>query len=560
MNRRWRILPPAPKGQLEEMSGFAPLAAQLLYNRGITELSQAHVFLGADASLEDCPRLLPDVDKAIARIHQALLSNERIAIYGDFDADGVCGTAVLTEGLSFLGGKVVPYIPHRLKEDRGLSTAALEELSQQGITLIITVDCGITALREVEQARKMGLDVIVTDHHNTLPDLPDALAVVNPKRRDSVYPFPLLAGTGVAYKLLQALLQSLGREEYLEELLDLVVMGTIPDMVPLVGENRYLVSRGLQALNETKRIGLRELVRIAGLQLGKLDEENVSWSLGPRLNAAGRVDWALTSYELLVTDSSEEAIILAQKLEQRNAERQRLTEEVLVDIRTKLSPAMLDLPFLMVGNEGYPEGVIGLVAGRLTEEFYRPTVVFSFADDVVHGSARSIPEFDMVSAFEECQDLMLRFGGHPRAAGFAAAMDNLSSLQQRLLRIAERQLAGLDLNPTLTIDAELPLSAVDEEVFQLVGEFAPFGQENPAPVFVGQGVSVLDCRAVGQNQDHLRFKLRHGNVVWDGISFNLGARLGEVTPGIDVVYSLKVDHWGGQDLLQLSILDFAPLG
>lgn len=542
------------------MEEYSPFVAQLLYNRGITEHSDAETFLAVDKSLQDTPLLLPDVEKATARIHQALRCDENIAVYGDFDADGVCGTAVLAHGLTILGGKVTPYIPHRLKEDRGLSSTALEQLRQQGFTLVVTVDCGITAIAEVEHASKLGMDIIITDHHNTLPVLPAAIAVVDPKRKDSSYPFQFLAGAGVAYKFMQAVFRSMGRneEECLEELLDLVAIATIADLVPLVGENRYLVHRGLQVLNQTKWLGLRELIGLAGLRLGAVDEERVSWTIGPRINAAGRIDWALTSYKLLMSDTIEEAQNLARELEERNTERQQLTEDVLANIKEQMSPDMLDLPLMMIEGDDYPLGVIGLAAGKLVEEFYRPAIVVALGPDKSHGSARSIPEFDIVAALQECQDILPRFGGHPGAAGFTIPTGDLPLLRQRLLEIAQRKLAAVELQPTYIIDSEWSLASLDWSVYKDMQRFAPFGQSNPQPTFLSRQVNVIECRTVGANGDHLKLKLRDGKFVWYGIGFDLGHRWSEVTSSIDVVHNVGLDRWGRGEFLQLNILDFAP--
>ena len=557
-HRRWKVLPPAPDERLADIAGLPPLVAQLLYNRGVTEPAQVEPFLAADKQLHGDPLLLPDIEKAIARIYHAMLSGENIAAYGDFDVDGVCGTALLVQGLSFLGAKVTPYIPHRVKEGYGLNPASLESLYQQGITLVITVDCGISATPEVEHARRMGLDMIITDHHLIPTLLPPAIAVVNPCRQDSAYPFSQIAGVGVAFKLLEALFQSLGKEEGLDELLDLVVLGTVADVMPLVSENRYLVKQGLEMLNKTKRIGLQELLHVAGLQLGKLNTESISWVLGPRLNAAGRLDHALTSYRLLMTNSPQEAHLLAQELEQINTLRQRLTEEALAKAKEKLYSTGTDAPLLLVGGEDYHSGIVGLVASKLAQEFYRPVLVFELDQSIIRGSARSIPEFDITAALGECQDLLLRFGGHPMAAGFALPTDNLPLLQQRLLDIAARQLSGVDLQPFLTVEAEIPLSALNGKIFAAIERLAPFGHGNPVPTFLSRKVKMTDCHQVGRKQEHLKLKLRQGEMVWEGIGFDLGHLIAETTPSLDIVYNLAVDRWGSEDVLALNILDFAP--
>ncbi len=557
MNRcRWQMPPSAE--QLAGVGDIPPLMAQLLYNRGIADPAQVEAFLAADERLLGDPFLLPDMEKAVARTYRALLSGETIAIYGDFDADGITATALLTQGLSSLGGRAIPYIPHRIEEGYGLNHAALESLCKEGVTLVITVDCGISAAPEVERAQSRGLDIVITDHHTVPQKMPPALATVDPKRADSLYPFPDLAGVGVAFKLLQGLLRSIGKERDLDQLLDLVALGTVADMAPLLGENRYLVKRGLEVLNSANRLGLSEMMRCAGRSLGSIDPQTISWILGPRLNAAGRLDHAIISYDLLSTSSPEEAQRLANSLERKNAERQRLSEMVLAKAREKLIAVGTDSPLLMVGSEDYPSGVVGVVAGRLVEEFYRPIVVFEMGKELSRGSARSIPEFDIIAALTQCSDLLSRFGGHPMAAGFTVPTENLIHLQERLAEIAASQLAKLDLRPLITIDAELPLSSLQGRAFHMMQQLAPFGCANPLPTFLSRGVKVMEYRSVGAGGQHLRLKLREGNVTWDGVAFRMGHLIDEGTPHLDIVYNLEVDRWRGEEMLQLNILDFAP--
>ena len=557
---RWQMPPRFSEAQLSRISrkSLPPLMAQLLYNRGITEPAQIESFLAADERLLNDPFLLPDMDKAIARIYHALLSGEAIAIYGDFDADGVTATTLLTEGLSSLGGRAVPYIPHRTEEGYGLNDAALARLSQQGVSLVVTVDCGISAAPEVVGAQRMGLDIVITDHHTVPPQMPPAIAVVNPKRADSLYPFPELAGVGVAFKLLQALFRSLGKDSDMAAFLDLVALGTVADMVPLLGENRYLVKRGLEVLHTTERLGLREMARCAGIPLSGIDQGIISWVLGPRLNAAGRLDHASMSYDLLSTDSLEEAHRLAILLDRKNVERQRLTEVVLAKARGKLIVMGTDSPFLMVGGEDFPSGVLGVVAGRLVEEFYHPVVVFERGKEECRGSARSIPDFNIIATLGDCSDLLTRFGGHPMAAGFTVATKNLNQLQERLVEIASNQLSSLDLRPLIPIDAEVSLSSLRGSTFKMMQQLAPFGCANPYPTFITRDVTVEGYRSVGSSGEHLKLKLRDGGVTWDGIGFRMGNLIGEVTPRLDIVFSLEVDLWRGGEELQLNILDFAP--
>jgi len=551
------LLPPAPDKRLVTGSGLSHLIAQLLYNRGLTELSQLEPFIAGDKRLSGDPSLLPDIHPATARIYRALLSGENIAIYGDFDADGITGTALLVQGLSRLGGKVTPYIPHRLTEGYGLKTAALEKLHQQGVSLVITVDCGITALAEVKRAKRLKLDIIITDHHTPLPEIPPAVAIVNPRRADSAYPFSELTGAGVAIKLLQALLQGIGREEQLDELIDLVALGTVADMAPLSGENRYLVKQGLKLINTTPRLGIREIISQAGLSPGNLDAESISWIIAPRLNAAGRLAHAMTSYKLLMTNSPKEAQGMAVWLEQKNAERQRLTTKVLARAREQILAQGIS-PLLIAGDRDYPTGIAGLVAGRLAEEFYRPALVIRTGEKISSGSCRSIPEFNIILALNQCSRLLSQFGGHSQAAGFTLPTRNLPRLKQYLSQLATEQLAGADLRPQLDIDAEVTLPELSGDTFNAIQQLAPFGRGNPAPAFLSRGAGVVDCRTMGNNGEHLRLKLKQGGTIWDGVGFRLGCYLAEISSHLDIAYNLEIDRWGGKERLRLNILDFAP--
>ena len=414
MNRyRWNLLPPAPDNHLDSSSGFPPLLAQLLYNRGVRDSSQLEPFLAADKRLCADPSLLPDMNLAVARIYRALLSGENIAIYGDFDADGITATALLVKGLSSLGGRVTPYIPHRLTEGYGLKTAALENLRNKGVSLVVTVDCGITALAEVKRAKRSKLDIVITDHHTPLSEIPPAVAVVNPKRADSSYPFSELTGAGVATKLLQAVFESLGKREQVDETLDLVALGTVADMAPLWGENRYWVKQGLKLINTNPRLGIREIIAQAGLTLGSLDAESISWSIAPRLNAAGRLAHAMTSYRLLMTDSPPEARGLAIWLEQKNEERQKLTSKALNKARAQVLAEGIS-PLLIASDRDYPVGIAGLVAGKLAEEFYRPSVVIRTGEFTSSGSCRSIPEFNIILALNQCRHFCPSLAVTPR--------------------------------------------------------------------------------------------------------------------------------------------------
>jgi len=557
-SKRWQVLPPAPDEHFAAFAGVPKLFAQLLYNRGLTDRDRLGAFLAADESLCSDPYLLPDMEQALVRLKQAIVDKEAIGVYGDFDADGTTATALLSQGFAALGARVIPYIPHRFDEGYSLNIAALEALKEQGVTMVVTVDCGVSSLKEVACARDMGLDVIITDHHTVPAELPTALAVVNPKRPGAAFGFADYSGVGVAYKLLQALIRYLGEEGRVneQEYLDLVALGTVADIVSVLGENRYLVKQGLKVLNHTARPGLQEMVRLAGLETGGIGTSTISFALAPRLNAAGRLDHALASFRLLTTQSPEEARVLAEHLERQNAERQRLTEEAVARAQGMVQET--DSPLLLLADAEFPAGVVGLVASRLAEERYCPVVIVQKGEEISRGSARSIPEFHITAALSECKDLFIRYGGHAQAAGFSIATENLPRLEARLRKIAEERLAGLDRRAVQTIDVETTLSGLAGSTSKLLWRLAPFGPDNPEPTFLTRGVPVLSRRTVGRGDRHLSLRLQDGYVIWKAIAFRQGKLSQAVTPRLDIVYRVEVDDWNGSQALQLNIQDFVP--
>lgn len=554
-HQRWNLLPPITAQQKAGSASFSPLLIQLLYNRGVKRPEDYVSFLASDESLLVDPQLLPDMNKAIIRVNQALLRGETIGIYGDFDADGITATATLAQGLALIGGKAVPYIPHRQTEGHGLTINALKKLYEQGVSLVITVDCGVTDVVETKKAKEIGLDIIITDHHSPPDTLPEAIAVINPKLKNSVYPFSQLAGAGVAFKLLQGILRNLGIEERIEQIMDLVAIGTIADMSPPLGENRYLIKEGLRRINDSPRPGIRELITQTRLEAGSLNEESISWVIAPCLNAAGRLADGLSGYNLMMTESDEEAEELAAWLARKNEERQRLTTVTLVKAREEVIARGLP-PLLLTADKEYPMGIAGLVASRLSEEFYRPAVVIHTAETVCHGSCRSIPEFDIIAALNQCSRFFTRYGGHAAAAGFTMPTKNLPELEQELAALAKDILSGVELRPHLEIDALITLPELGGDTYQETQQLAPFGIGNPVPKFMSRGVEVLERRTMGNTGEHLRLKLRQGGTVWNGVAFRLGNHTDELAPRIDVVYNVEEDRWGGKQQLRLNILDF----
>ena len=551
--RSWNVRPAAPMDALSFLD--APLViAQVLYNRGITTRTEMDSFL--NPSLHH-PALLPDMEAACNRLKQAFLSNETVGIFGDFDVDGVTGTALAAQALGDLGMTVVPYLPDRITEGHGLNAAAVQALREQGVTVLITVDCGITSLSEVSLAQELGMDVIITDHHVPPPELPTALAIIDPKLEDSDYPFPDLSGAGLAFKLVQGIYESLGKS-WNQNLLELAALSTVADLVALKDENRFLVKEGLKALRGTQRPGLLALYERARLNAKSIDAETISFMIAPRLNAAGRLEHASASYGILLTNSSTEGERLASRLEALNKERQQLTEEAHVRARdVVLSEESLPSILLVVDDQLSP-GIAGLVASRLVEEFYRPAIVMAVMDDTIRASARSIPEFDLTVVLSRCGDLFIRYGGHPQAAGFEARHENLSSLKQRLSRAAGEMLEDVGVRSGLDIDAEVSLSSLKGDAFRWLKELEPFGPGNPTPTFLTRNLKLVEARQIGGKGQHLKLKLKEDKVIWNAMAFRQADRWVPDTQLLDVVYTIGTDSWGGTEVRALKVIDFCP--
>jgi single-stranded-DNA-specific exonuclease len=558
----WRIYPPLPRSFPTTLPDIPPLLAQCLYNRGLTTVQDMHRFLTGENEEVD-PFKIKGMAEAVTRIRRAIREGELIAIYGDFDADGVTGTALLAETLSGLGARVVPYIPHRVDEGYGLNGGAVRRLGSRGASLIVTVDCGTRAVDEVDRARKLGLDVIVTDHHALTNQLPAAVAVVNTRREDCSYPFKGLSGVGVAFKLAQALLlvneqlplPSQGSSLQIEQLLDLVALGTVADLSPLVGENRDLVKKGLVQLALASRPGIKALLQEADVAPGSITAATIGYVLGPRLNAAGRMDHAMLSFRLLTASSPVRARELARMLEERNRVRRETTLSTLQAARAQVEEQQ-DQPLLFAAAHDYHEGVLGLAAQRLCDEFYRPVIVTKLGEEQSVSSARSVDEFNITAALDECASLLKRHGGHARAAGFTVSNENLQALRTKLSQIAAERLAGTELRPTLDIDSEISLGGLKPEHFYLCQQLEPLGRGNPEPLFLSRGVTVRESRVVGDG--HLKLSLSDGRYVWDGIAFGMGAHLQDVGSLLDVVYAPQVRTYHNQEQLQLRVEDFRP--
>ncbi len=563
--KRWRTLPEIPPSILNRLRGFDPVIAQILYNRGIDDATPARQFLEGEMPPSNSA-MMADMDRAVARIRQAITQGEQIAVFGDFDTDGVTSTALMVQTLRALEANVEPYIPHRVDDGYGLNIAALDMLARDGFNLVITVDCGIRAVAEVEFARRHGLDIIITDHHTVGEELPNALAIINPKRNDCDYPEDMLAGVGVAYHLADALIEAArtnGDPVAIDQrdLLDLVAIGTVADLAPMDRqENRALVIRGLEVINAAQRPGLYALITEAGLQPGRIRSTNIGFGLGPRLNAAGRMESATVAYELLMTGNMETAMKLATELDELNTSRQMETRKAQLKAHELAFQGLdSDIPLIFAEDQAFPPGIVGLVAGRLAEEYYRPAIVVERDEKgESRGSCRSIPEFDIAHALDQCADLLVRHGGHSQAAGFTVKNENLDDLRYRLYDLVRDALRGQELRPTLDIDIEVPVERLTLELARQLERLDPFGHRNPQPMLMTPNLHVLDARRVGKDGSHLKLTLGEPGFRLDAIAFRFGDMIDDLPRRIDVAYHLEVNEWNGRQRPQLNVRDIRP--
>ena len=558
--KRWQVHHLIPNDIYRELDDFSPLMRQLLYNRGFEERESAAAFIEGVVKFPTDPFLMKGIQEAVTRLHTAVTGGEKIAIYGDYDADGVTSTALLVEFLAALGVTARAYIPDRYDEGYGLNDDAVRLLAGEGIGLVITVDCGVRGISEITLANELGMDVIVSDHHHPGPELPPAAAVIDPKQEGDAYPEKYLAGVGLAYKLAQAYLSRYPQDGVdADDWLDLVAIGTVVDLAPLKGENRLLVKAGLGRLRTKPRQGIYSLAQVAGIDLKKCNSSNLGFGIGPRLNAAGRLESALTAFELLTTKDLFKAGHLAQQLDTYNSERQDMTTE----IREKAVVAVLEEDpeaFLFFASDpGFSEGVVGLAASRLVESYYRPSIVGHLGEEFTVASCRSIPEFHITHALDECADLLVRHGGHAAAAGFTVRNADKDALVARLREIAERQLGGQELLPELDIDREIKLDKLEPRyipgILENLHQLEPTGRGNPEPVFASFGVGVKSARVVGREGQHLKLTLQAGRNFYDGIAFRQGYWMADMPEQVDIAYRLEVNEFNGRSTLQLNIKD-----
>ncbi len=550
--RRW-LLPDAPIDLSAD--GIAPLVARILAARGCAPAEMAD-FLAARA-VEGGPPMT-DLDKAVTRLRHALAARERIVVYGDYDVDGIAGAAILVRAFRHLGVAVEPYIPDRYEEGYGLNEAAIRRLAEGGAKAIVSVDCGITAVHEAAVAREVGVDLIVTDHHHPPARLPDAFAVVNPRRPGDPSLDKELAGAGVALVLARALLGELAYAARQDELLQLVALATVADVVPLRGMNRALVRRGLDALNRAPLAGVRALVERSGLRLGRVGSGDIGYVLGPRLNAAGRIADAKEALDLLLTEDPGEAKALADRLEQRNAERQELTRQVVKAARERAQERP-EAWATVVADTEWPAGIVGLAASRLVEDNGRPAVVISISGAEGKGSCRSISALHIAETLDECDDLLIKHGGHAMAAGFSVAVERIPDLILRLDEVVRRRLGGIRPVSSLRVDAEIEPDALTARLALELADLEPCGAGNPRPHLLVRGVRVHGIRQVGADADHLRCKITVGRFTFDAMAFRRGDQAEAMTDAgvVDAVVTVGA---GIRGFVELELRDFGPAG
>jgi single-stranded-DNA-specific exonuclease len=530
---------------------------RLLVNRGYQTRDEVVSFLKPEFSDLHDPFLMKDMEKSVDRLLCALDSGELITLWGDYDVDGITGIALLHRILESLGARLRFYIPHRQNEGYGLSEKGITDAAKAGSTLIVTVDCGVNAMKEIKLGAEHGIDTIVTDHHLPPASLPPAFAILDPKLARECYPFTELSGVGVAFKLVHAVWEKKKLDvERLKGELDLVALGTVADIVPLIGENRIFSRIGLWKLNRTEREGLKALVKVGGLSGKRIDARHILFALAPRLNASGRMSEARKAVEMLISEDEETAMKLSMELNSYNSQRKSVEEKILLEAISMVEEADLGKdPVIVLAQDGWHPGVIGICASRIADKYWRPTVLVAFEGNQGKGSARSIPSFNIYEALNVCSEYLDDFGGHSQAAGLQMAKEKFDRLRERLKQVAAKKLTEEDLTPKTVVDSELSFDEIDEKLVKVISLFAPHGHSNPVPLFLTRGVEAVGTpKLVGTN--HLKTKLRHDGKVHSAIGFSLGElvhRIEIAKPELGVVYSVGEDDFTGVRKIVLNV-------
>ncbi|HEX5645911.1 MAG TPA: single-stranded-DNA-specific exonuclease RecJ [Nitrospira sp.] len=559
-SRLWvfREIDPVQQAAFAQALSISSATASLLLARGVTTLDQAAAWMTPGTPHD--PFLIPDMERAVTRLHRALSDRERICFYGDYDVDGMSATSIYLSFFRGLGANAFAYVPHRVREGYGLNEGAIRTLAAEGVALLVTSDCGTTSHREIALANQLGVEVIVTDHHQTDETMPPALAVMNPHRQGAEYPFRGLCSGGLAYKVACAYAAKYGAGELpLESLLDLVALSTIADVVPLKDENRIFVREGLAQITRGARCGIRALKQVSGVT-AVCTAEMIAFKLAPRLNAAGRLEHAIKGVQLLTTDSDAEAKQLAEELDQLNRARQRLESEIMREALAQVDADKLP-GAIVLASRHWHLGVVGIVAARLVERFHRPAVVIAVNEQGIgKGSARTVPGFDLYQSIAACRELVVTFGGHPSAAGVTIAEDRLPEFAERFSAIASQWAQQARSVSALHLDSEVRLEEVTHRLLQEIGALHPFGAGNPEPMFAGRRLEIMQARVVGEK--HLKMTLRQGrSLAFDGIGFgmkSLEAQGLSIRTPVDVAFTPEMNHWNGYDRIQLRIRDIRP--
>lgn len=584
--KKWLVVSPPPQSFIADHPELPPIAARLLWNRGVRTKAAIDEFLNPDyvGDIHD-PFLFNDMEKAVELIFDCIRNNKKITVHGDYDADGICASAIIVTALKKLGAENVGiFIPHREIDGYGLNSNTVKYLHEQKTDLIITCDCGISNTPEIKMAKELGMKVIITDHHAMPSEFPPADAIIHPLVPGEKYPDHSLSGGGVAFKLVQGLLQrhskknellvNSERHEAVEKwLLDLVAISTVGDMVPLIGESRTLVRYGLTVLSKTRNLGLRQLLLTAGLldENGKpkrnFDTETISFQIAPRINAAGRMDHANVAFALLTADTPEKAAELAEQLQKNNTDRQKLTEQLMTEARKMIKESGQEKnPIIFIEGKGWSAGIVGLVASKIKDEFFKPTIVMSVTEKSVGGSGRSVAGFSLIGALQSMPEFFHKFGGHPMACGFTLKTpDSLEEFKKSLLKRAEIGTKDLDLTPQIKIDVEVNLEEVNWKLYDILQKFEPFGTANEEPSYAAFGLTVTGIEPVGKDLKHLRLHVKHNShLVHKTIAFGFGDPVKHpakwslsLKPGdkIDLAFNIGVNEWNGNRELQLQIID-----
>ena len=565
MSFRWVYAEPEQEetvSKLQEQLGVSQKIARLLTLRGIDSYDKAESFFRPDLSKIHDPFLMKDMDKATDRLAEAIREGQKILVYGDYDVDGTTSTSILFIFLEKFGVDVDFYIPHRFKEGYGINEEGIQHAIDTGADLIVSVDCGITAVKETEKAKQHGIDLVICDHHNVGDTIPDAVAVLDPKREDCSYPFEGLSGAGVGFKLIQGTIKKLGLSESMaHELLDLVAISIASDIVPIEDENRILMTEGLKQINTSPRVGVKALLDLINLEVGTITTSNIVFSIGPRINAAGRMGDASKAVLLLISETESEARSRAKELEDINVARRDKDSQTMEEAKAIVDNQYnLDkISSMVLHQPDWHLGVIGIVASRLVDTYGRPAVMLSTVDGKIKGSARSIDGFNIYEAFKECEDLLEQFGGHEYAAGLTIRKENLEEFRRRIDEIAADSLSDEDFKPELRIDCDLDLSEIDMRFWKLLSQFEPFGPGNLRPIFVSRDVSVVGVPTI-VGKGHLKMKVsQNGSGAFDVIGFNMHEYLPKVRNSsddkMDIAYSLEENYWNGRRTLQIRLRD-----